>query len=106
MRLGVEPRGLVGSGWTTSEPYEAPHWDPDRAAKGRSALYVEVYFDVLEKEPIVGIRELAKPPFADIHWQTQISGIEMLESAAKELESLWAQRTAGENTGGLVLHQP
>lgn len=101
IRLGFEPRGLVGSGWTTSEPYEDRHWDLDRAANGETARYVDIYFDVLEKTPIVAMHELNRHPFADAHWSTQMSGIQIAEPVAGQLEALWGERTGGGGPKGL-----
>lgn len=101
IRLGVEPRGLVGSGWTTSPPFEAPHWDLDRAEQGETARYAEIYFDVLKESPIISIGELSQAPFAEVHWSTQMSGIQIADDAAAELENLWIERTSGSNPGGV-----
>lgn len=100
IRLGVEPRGLVGSGWTTSDSFAAPHWDPDKAAKGGTTRYADIYFDALEELPIIPMDELRQPPFSNVHWSTQISGIQIPSPVAQALESLWAQRTSAIMPGG------
>ena len=28
MRLGVEPKGIIGCGYISSTPFVLPHWDP------------------------------------------------------------------------------
>lgn len=101
IRLGVEPRGLVGSGWTTSAPREAPHWDLDKAEQGQTARYADIFFDVLEEVPIIPMSELSQAPFSDVHWSTQMSGIQIADDTATELEALWAARTTGSNPGGV-----
>jgi 5-methylcytosine-specific restriction enzyme A len=53
MRLGEEPKGLVGSGWTTSTPKKRLHWDPDRAANGDKIWSVDFDFDLLREMPLV-----------------------------------------------------
>ncbi|MGE0823080.1 MAG: HNH endonuclease [Candidatus Binatia bacterium] len=100
IRLGTEPRGLVGSGWTTSEPYDDQHWDLDRATRGEAARYVDIAFDVLEEHPLISMEELHRPPLAEMHWSTQMSGIEIPAAVAKDLETLWGQRSAKSNPGG------
>lgn len=100
IRLGVEPRGLVGSGWTTSAPFEAPHWDLDRAARGETARYADIYFDVLEEAPIVTMDELTQAPLSAAHWSTQMSGIQIPESVASAVEALWINRTSKNNAQG------
>jgi hypothetical protein len=36
IRLGQEPRGIVGAGVTVDEVYEAPHYQEERAARGET----------------------------------------------------------------------
>jgi 5-methylcytosine-specific restriction protein A len=33
IRLGVEPKGIVGSGWVTKPPYFDEHWDAQKRAE-------------------------------------------------------------------------
>jgi 5-methylcytosine-specific restriction protein A len=97
IRLGSDPRGLVGSGWTAPASALAndEHWNVDRAAKGEKARYADIYFDVLEEVPIIPMRELKEGPLSAMHWSTQISGISIPESITAHLEELWASRTQG-----------
>ena len=37
LRLGKDPRGVIGYGKIHGEVYEEKHWDPDRAAAGETA---------------------------------------------------------------------
>ncbi len=101
IRLGVEPRGLVGSGWTTSDPFEDRHWDLDRAESGETARYADIFFDVLKEEPVVKMDELNRQPFSDVHWSTQMSGIAIAEHIAGQLETLWEVRTRSSGPTGL-----
>ena len=100
IRLGSEPRGLVGSGWTTSEPFDAPHWDLQMAEQGAVARYVDIYFDTLAESPLITMSELISPPFDEMHWPTQMSGIEIPAHVAKKLEALWTERTGGDSSSG------
>jgi 5-methylcytosine-specific restriction protein A len=100
IRLGVEPRGLVGSGWTTSAPFDGPHWDFEKAANGDTTKYADLYFDALAEDPIIPMDDLRHPPFSNVHWSTQISGIQIPAPVAEELETIWAQRTATIVPGG------
>jgi len=70
MRLGMEPRGVVASGWAISMPQPGPHWDDERAAKGDTTLYVDAEFErVLDPDVAapLAIRELEKQ-FPDFPW--------------------------------------
>ncbi len=89
LRQGQEPRGIVASGFVTSdEPFAADHFTDN----GRSALYVDARFDVLlhpDHEAILARASLDSGALADIHWDTQVSGIIIAPDAAAELEELW-----------------
>lgn len=98
IRLGLEPKGIVGSGVTLSTPTFGPHWDEARAKKGEEAPYCDIRFDFLSKEPLVGWHELVEPPFSSFRWGIQSSGIRVPERVSDELERLWEKRTAGNFT--------
>jgi 5-methylcytosine-specific restriction protein A len=40
IRLGVEPKGIVGSGWIDAPPHEDVHWDSNKATQGLKGLFV------------------------------------------------------------------
>jgi 5-methylcytosine-specific restriction protein A len=94
IRLGSEPRGITASGHTVSSPYQAEHWDPDRAKCGAEARYVDIVFDYLSEIPVVSYQELSRPPLDKCHWSTQMSGIQIPDEVAMHLEGIWKERTA------------
>jgi len=71
IRLGKEPRGIVGSGQTTTDPYLNRHWDPALSRRGKEALYVDLKFDFLSKEPLITWPELQNPPYSNFSWGIQ-----------------------------------
>ena len=93
MRLGIAPKGIMGSGVVLTEPKEGLHWDDERAAKGKTGFYVEILFDVLSATPIIGEKVLASSPFASHNWYPRASGTFISPHIAKILESEWAQST-------------
>lgn len=96
MRVGEDPKGLVGSGWCISTPKLGPHWDPARAALGQQTLKIAVEFDVLREQPVVELRELANAPFDSIvSWTPQSSGMELPSAVASALNEFWANRIDG-----------
>jgi 5-methylcytosine-specific restriction enzyme A len=95
IRLGKEPRGIVGSGKTTSDPKLGRHWDPKLRRQGKKALYVELIFDFLSKEPLITWDELQKPPYSTVLWGVRASGVLLPESLTDELEKRWGLRTSG-----------
>ncbi len=89
LRQGGEPRGIMASGVVTSEePFLGAHF----SESGRSALYVSVRFDILlhpDQEPILPRSSLDSGALAEVHWETQSSGITIPPDAAAQLEELW-----------------
>ena len=98
IRLGVEPKGIIGSGITITTPSNGPHWDAAKASSGEEALYCDISFDFLSSDVIVTWEELQKPPFSSFHWGIQSSGIALPEQIADALELLWQSR-AGTSIG-------
>jgi len=94
LRQGVEPRGIMASGWATSEVFTDEHYDDARAAKGDLAPYVSFHFERLldldVSEPLSTARLITAGPLADVHWSTPSSGIQVPPDAAALLEELWA----------------
>jgi len=91
IRLGKEPRGIVGSGWAKTSPYQAPHWDLDRADNGELANYVDLAFDSLFEAPQLPMELLLLPPLnAYRNWSTQRSGVQIPPTIGIELEESWA----------------
>ena len=92
IRLGVEPRGIIASGYAATGVFEGPHWDLARAIKGDKAKRVYIMFDrILDpmKDVILDMDELRliSPTFC---WSSQTSGIRIPEEVAERLERLWA----------------
>ncbi|GIK86779.1 MAG: hypothetical protein BroJett026_22600 [Betaproteobacteria bacterium] len=98
VRLGVEPRGIFGSGTVMTAPVERLHWREDKAALGRTTGYVMLRLDTLRESPPVLLADLAKPPFAGFRWTVRQSGTRVPGRLADALETLWARRQDG--TGG------
>jgi 5-methylcytosine-specific restriction enzyme A len=86
IRLGSEPRGIVGAGTFTSAPFEDRHWDRSRAQKGDTARYASIEFDCLSEMPIVDMKTLTTSPYDKMHWSSQTSGISVPEGIAMRLE--------------------
>lgn len=99
IRLRQEPRGIVGSGWAKSAPYQAPHWDPTRAASGAMANYIDLAFDALYEQPRLPMQALSLAPLNDYHWSTQMSGVGIPAEIATELEEAWANAIGNRGIG-------
>src|SRR2546422_5052409 len=69
LRQGVEPKGIVGSGWATSAPRLRTPPEP-----GRINHIVDVVFDMMldpDKYSPLDWRTFTMPPLSEVHWTTQ-----------------------------------
>lgn len=94
IRLGREPKGIIGSGHVTAPSFEDLHWDPEKARQGRTTRYIKFQFDALlepEREPILWRERLkSEAPLSRMHWDTRSSGVRIPDDVAGELEKAWA----------------
>lgn len=84
MKLGVEPKGIIGCGYITSVPYELPHWDVVKAGDGKTTLRTDLLFKSLVETPIVTLAEL-NDKFPQYNWTPQTSGLSIPEEIFNEL---------------------
>ena len=98
IRLGLEPRGIVASGYALTAPEpDVIDWDASR--KGQVTNYIKVRYDALVGPDMDGILPLAaldQGALAEVHWSTQQSGITIKDEAAELLEELWAEHVGGQ----------
>ena len=95
MRLGVEPKGIMASGYTTSNIYQDDHWDESKPI-GTKTNYVNIDFDVIlnpnEQEILKADYLLTNQPFSEFpDWFPQSSGNTIGKEIANELEVVWFQ---------------
>ena len=86
MRLGVEPKGIIGCGYVLSKPYEQPHWDQKRRRGGRTALYTDLLFEILSENPIFPL-EFLQSEFPNDNWTPQSGGANVKDDTASQLLS-------------------
>ena len=94
VRLGVPPKGLIGSGYALSEPWEDVHWLAGKAAAGGRTHYLKLRLDALFDAPLIAFDELARPPFGRFRWAVRQSGTRLPSSIAEALEPWWEARVA------------
>jgi len=94
VRLGVPPKGLIGSGHALSEPWEDVHWLEEKAALGMTTHYLKLRLEFLRATPLITLDELARPPFGRFRWAVRQSGTRMPSSIADALEPWWETRVA------------
>lgn len=88
IRVGVEPKGIIGAGFVTSKPFRDRHW----SGENRQALYVDIDFETLlnpDKEPILSLELLKLGNLSIQNWTPQASGISIKPELIDELEALW-----------------
>lgn len=95
MRLGVDPKGIIGCGYVSSTPYELPHWDPDKAAGGMTALRTDLLFKALSNRPIVALDSL-KQSWPNYNWTPQGGGISVPDDIAEKIISIIRSKKAFE----------
>ncbi|AWH83905.1 hypothetical protein HYN59_01680 [Flavobacterium album] len=86
IKLGKEPRGIMGSGFVSSQPFIDDDW------KGRHSMRVLINFEILidpYKSPILPMDVLDSGSLAAQHWTTQSSGISIKPNVAADLEEVW-----------------
>jgi 5-methylcytosine-specific restriction protein A len=96
IRVGVEPKGIMGAGFVSSEPFIDRHWSGDN----REALYVDIDFEAIlhpEKEPILSLDLLKLGKLGTQNWTPQASGISIRTELVEELEALWFNFLATQN---------
>jgi 5-methylcytosine-specific restriction protein A len=88
IRLGTQPKGILGSGYVSSMPFQASHWsDPNKISNK-----VMIEFDTLinpEKDPILPLEKLEEDLPSNQVWSSRTSGIIVREEVTSILEELW-----------------
>jgi 5-methylcytosine-specific restriction protein B len=91
VRVGAEPKGIVGSGKAASSVYEASHFSGEQGKQGH---YVDVEWDTLI-DPSIGaplsIAELKQNVSPDYKWTPQASGLLIPDDVCDKLEADWAR---------------
>lgn len=94
VRVGVEPKGIFGAGYTLTAPTPGAHWRPEKAAVGAVTQYLQLRLESLHPLPPLTYADLAKPPFARFRWGVRASGVRVPTALADALEDLWEKRLA------------
>lgn len=84
MRLGQEPKGIIGCGYIISKPKNVEHWDQSEAEKGHKAFKTNLRFMAISEKPIISISELVKR-YPSVTWTPQQSGIALDSQIAFDL---------------------
>lgn len=85
---GITEKGVFGAGTIVSNPELRPHWD----GSSRMIYMVDIAFDTLSEEILIPMKELREK--IDYYWSIQASGLELEESKADILATIWEGRSA------------
>ena len=86
IKLGKDPKGIMGSGYISSEPFMGENH------RGQPRMRILINFERLlnpYKEEILLLDVLKSGSLAAQHWSTQSSGIKIKPQVAEELEQVW-----------------
>jgi len=88
VKLGVEPKGIMGSGVIVSEPFLSQHW----SGSDKMVYRVHIEFDTIldpESVQILDLETLSQGVLSKQTWAPQASGISINPDIDNELESIW-----------------
>lgn len=90
IRLGQEPKGIMGSGYAKSSYYVAPHWD---GTESKTSNYIDIEFDILinpDENTLFDKEALEIIDKNNIQqWFPQQSGISINPKIVNDLEANW-----------------
>lgn len=102
IKLGDEPRGIIGHGTVIRPSYEKEHYNAAKAAEGKKQKTIDVRFDRLidyTKDKFIPQDEL-NAKCAGQQWSPQSSGIEIKPTVLPGLRKLWEAVTANHKMYG------
>jgi hypothetical protein len=98
IRLGSEPKGIIGRGIAASKAIEGTHWEADKRRKKIKGWNVDVRITELSEKPIIAWEVLQTPPLSRFRWSIQASGIRLPEAIVQAMHSSWAAGVNGITT--------
>lgn len=100
-KVGTKPKGIIGAGFATTEPFAERHWSDEN----KKAFYIDIDFEVLlnpDSEPILNFDILKTDNFSQQNWTPQASGISIKPELVDELEAIWFDFLTTQN----IRHNP
>lgn len=98
IKLGDEPKGIMGSGYAAISSYSGKHWD---GTEGKVTNYITIEFDTLinpKNNPLFNIEKLINVDPKNIQqWFPQQSGISIKAEISINLEKEWLKFISKEN---------
>lgn len=91
------PKGIIASGRATSDFYSDKHWNEEKAAEGKTALYVAAEWDTVldfHDEPLLQTSKIDDGDEPQVNWNTMSSGISISTMVADRMEMLWGMHVS------------
>ena len=98
MKTGKPPRGIIAHGHVVREPYSAPHYNPEKASRGKMTTHIDAEFDWIidyVKEPLL-VQSTLKTMFPVQQWSPQGSGISIRQEIASDVKQTWNKHVEGD----------
>ncbi len=105
IRLGVEPKGIMGAGYVTTVPFLDKHWSGEDKLTHKVMIDFEALINP-KSEPLLSLDLLKQGNLAKVNWSSQASGIEIRQEFVDELEALWFNFLSNQNNGSNLLAGP
>lgn len=106
IRLGEEPKGIIASGWVTSEAKLGIHWNQDKADRGEQTFFADCEWERL-LNPLVDapltLSRLKNGKLSAMRWTPQSSGVLIPAEIAEELERAWAEHIGTSSLGSVFV---
>ena len=104
LKQGVEPRGLIASGFVIGEPAKGKHYSQIGKKAGKKAWYINVTLDILlhHETEILLKNQIIAEALPATFLNTQSSGISIPADFAIKLEKLWESHLR--NLGLKIFH--
>ena len=103
-RTGVPPKGIIAVGNILTAPYEAPHWNKEKAEKNETCWYVDVAFSRIQNpdqgDPFISSEDLGAIDMDNQQWSPMGSGIEIKPRPAGLLQKIWKEKLETEPAQG------
>lgn len=96
MKLGIELKGIMGSGYVTTRPFLSKHWSGEDRLVHKVLIDFEILLNPIS-EPLLSLDELKQGGLKKVNWTPQASGIEIKQEFVDELEAVWFDFLKGKN---------
>src|SRR5690606_18856974 len=92
LRVGEPPKGVIANGNVLTDPYDAPHWEADKAEAGELARYVDIQLQDLRdptQDAYVSASDLEHIKVDGQDWSPGDGNMLIAPRSAKVLARLW-----------------